>query len=393
MAHVADRANSTEVLVVGAGLVGTAAAIALADQGLQVTLVDSKPVEAPVDMHGWDQRIYAISPGNRQWLERLGIWAGLECDRVCDVNRMQVWGDDARSLLEFDAYDASVPALSHILESRQLQQAMCSRMQQLDINVMAPVQVQALRFSAGQASLELADGTRLDAQLIVAADGAHSWVRQQAGLAVTGEAYAQKGVVANFECELPHRNIARQWFREDGVLAWLPMPGKRISIVWSTTRHAELLALNEASLCQTVADAGAGQLGRLTLLTQPAAFPLNMQTAEHIVRPNLVLIGDAAHQVHPLAGQGVNLGFRDVIALASMLAARHVHEAIGDPMLLRRYERSRKADMLAMRHTTHGLHELFGQQAPVVRTLRNWGLGFTNRQHWLKQQLIKQAII
>lgn len=393
MAHVADRVSSTQVLVVGAGLVGAAAAIALADQGLQVTLVDSKPVETSADEHGWDQRIYAISPGNRQWLQRLGIWAGMDHDRICDVDRMQVWGDAPRSLLEFDAYDANLPALSHILESRQLQQAMWHRISELDIKVMAPVQVQALRFSMGKASLELVDGMRLDAQLVVAADGGHSWVRQQAGLAVTGQAYEQKAVVANFECELPHRNTARQWFREDGVLAWLPMPGKRISIVWSTTRHAELLVLDEAGFCQTVADAGGGQLGRLTLLTQPVTFPLNMQTTEHIVRPNLVLIGDAAHQVHPLAGQGVNLGFRDAVALAKTLAARHAHEALGDPMLLRRYERSRKTDMLAMRHTTHGLHELFGHQTPIVRTLRNWGLGFTNRQHWLKQQLIKQATI
>lgn len=393
MAHAANKVERTEVLVVGAGLVGAAAAIALADQGLQVTLVDSKPVAAPVDMHGWDQRIYAISPGNRQWLERLGIWAVLQHDRICDVNRMQVWGDMPQSLLEFDAYDANLPALSYILEGRQLQQAMWQRLQQFDVKVMAPVQAQALRFSAGQASLELVDGTRLDTPLVVAADGAHSWIRQQAGLAVTGRAYAQKGVVANFDCELPHRDTARQWFREDGVLAWLPMPGKRISIVWSTTRHAELLAMDETRFCQTVADAGGGQLGRLTLVTQPAAFPLNLQTAEHIVRPNLVLIGDAAHQVHPLAGQGVNLGFRDAIALAKTLAARHAHESLGEPMLLRRYERSRKTDMLAMRHTTHGLHELFGHPTPIVRTLRNWGLGFTNRQHWLKQQLIKQATI
>lgn len=393
MAHVADRVSSTEVLVVGAGLVGAAAAIALAEQGLQVTLVDNKPVEASVEMDGWDQRIYAISPGNRQWLDRLGIWAGVDHDRICDVDRMQVWGDTPQSLLEFDAYDANLLALSHILENHQLQQAMWRRVLQLPITVLAPVQVQVLRFSTGQASLELTDGTRLDAQLIVAADGGHSWVRQQAGLVVTGQAYEQMGVVANFECELPHRNTARQWFREDGVLAWLPMPGKRISIVWSTTRHAELLAMDEASFCQVVADAGAGQLGRLSLLTKPAAFPLNMQTAERIVRPNLVLIGDAAHQVHPLAGQGVNLGFRDAFVLAKTLAARHAHETLGDPMLLRRYERSRKTDMLAMRHTTHGLHELFGHQTSIVRTLRNWGLGFTNRQHWLKQQLIKQATI
>lgn len=383
--------HNAEVLVVGAGLVGAATAIALTRQGLQVTLIDSKP-EPELETAGWDQRIYAISPGSKQWLESLGIWPGMDASRICNVERMQVWGD-GDSVLEFDAYDANLPSLSFILEGRQLQDAMWRRICELGIKVIAPVNADQLRFQADHGSVKLLDGTLLHAPLIVAADGANSWVRQQAGLYVSAHPYDDKGVVANFECELAHEQVARQWFREDGVLAWLPLPGKRISIVWSTQRHEELLSMDDAALCETIAAAGHQQLGQLNLITKAAAFPLNMQSVDNVVRPSLALVGDAAHQVHPLAGQGVNLGFRDVIVLADTLAKRHKNETLGDILLLRRYERARKSDTLAMRHTTHGLHELFAHQAPAVKTLRNLGLSITNRQNWLKKQLVKYAII
>jgi 2-octaprenylphenol hydroxylase len=383
--------HNTEVLVVGAGLVGTASAIALSRLGLQVTLIDSKP-EPVLETEGWDQRIYAISLGNKQWLESLGVWAHMAPSRICSVDRMRVWGDGG-ALLEFDAYEANLPSLSFIIESRQLQNALLQRLGELDIPVMASVQVDELQFQKGQASLKLLDGTLIHAPLLVAADGANSWVRQQAGLSTVAHSYGDKGVVANFECGLAHEQIARQWFREDGVLAWLPLPGKRISIVWSTERSEELLSMDDTTFCETVAAAGEQQLGQLRLITRPAAFPLALQSVDHIVRPSLALVGDAAHQVHPLAGQGVNLGFRDVIALTDSLAKRHKNEALGDTLLLRRYERARKADILSMRHTTHGMHELFGRQAPALKMLRNLGLEIANRQNWLKNRLIKHAAI
>lgn len=390
MALVAELASSTEVLVVGAGLVGASTAIALAMQGLHVTLVDSQP-EPAMESNGWDQRIYAISPGSKQWLESLGVWDVMDATRVADVQRMQVWGDGG-ALLEFDAYEANLPSLSSILEGRQLQHAMWRRIHELHIPVMAPVHIRKLHFSNESVHLELNDGKAISSPLVVAADGAHSWIREQAGLSVSAYPYEDQGVVANFDCEFAHQHVARQWFREDGILAWLPLPGKRISIVWSTRRSEELLSMDTERFCEAVAEAGKRQLGAMELITKPASFPLNKQSVDRLVRPHLALVGDAAHQVHPLAGQGVNLGFRDVITLARTLAARHPNESIGDMTLLRRYERSRRSDILAMQHTTHGLHELFARPAPMLRTLRNWGLELTNRQQWLKQQLIKQAI-
>lgn len=391
MARTAEALH-TEVAIVGGGLVGMAAAIALARQGLQVTLIDSQSAPPASRSVAWDARIYAITPGNKQWLESLGVWQRMDAGRICSVDRMHVRGDDQHALLAFDAYEASLPSLSFILENRQLQDALWSRAGELDIRIL-PGHLDGLMRSGVGARLRLGDGTLLDAQLVIAADGGQSTVRQLAGLGITKHVYEDKGVVANFACELTHGQIARQWFRTDGVLAWLPLPGKRISIVWSTRRSAELLSMDDATLCQTVAEAGAHELGDLELIGKPLAFPLNMQTSDHLVQPGLVLIGDAAHQVHPLAGQGVNLGFRDVICLAETLSARRTNESIGDIQLLRRYERARRADLLAIRHVTHGLHELFGQQRPLLKRLRNFGLDLANRQGWLKKQLIKHATI
>lgn len=389
-----------EVVIVGAGLVGIAAAVALAKRGLRVALVDSRTDEtatSPPSATDWDQRIYAITPGNKQWLEALDVWPRLDGGRVCSVDRMQVWGDNAHAVLMFDAYDASLPSLSFILEGRQLEQALWSRARTLGIEVLAGGKVTGLSLPGGpyarSSRLMLADGRTIETSLIVAADGGHSTVRQLAGLTSTRHAYEDNGVVANFECELAHGQVARQWFRDDGVLAWLPLPGQRISMVWSTPRHAELLAMDDATFCSTVAAAGAQTLGELRLISRPASFPLSLQSPVRLVLPGLVLIGDAAHQVHPLAGQGVNLGFRDVIELTTTLVERHANESLGDLLVLRRYERARKTDILAMRHVTHGLHELFAHPQPMLRRLRNLGLGLTDRHAWLKRQLIKHATI
>lgn len=391
MDRVAEALH-TEVAIVGGGLVGTAAAISLALQGLQVMLIDSPSVTANPQAPDWDARIYAITPGNQRWLEALEVWQGLDANRICSVDRMQVCGDDQRSMLTFDAYEASLPSLSFILENRQLQEALWSRAKELDISFIES-QVEGLSSSETGTRLELNGGGSIDAQLVIAADGGQSTVRRLAGLPVSKQGYEDLGVVANFACGRDHGRIARQWFRRDGVLAWLPLSGKHISIVWSTERSAELLAMDEAAFCQTVTEAGGYALGELRLMGKPMAFPLNMLVSDRLVQPGLVLIGDAAHQVHPLAGQGVNLGFRDVICLADTLSSRRNNESLGEMQLLRRYERARKADLLAMRHITHGLHELFRQQHPLLKRLRNLGLDLTNRQGWLKKQLIKHATI
>ena len=231
------------------------------------------------------------------------------------------------------------------------------------------------------------------AGLVVGADGRDSWVRQQAVMPEVPTPYHQHGVVANFSIGKAHRGIAWQWFTADGILALLPLPGKRISIVWSVSpeKSAELLALTHEELCARVAEASQHTLGGLQIITPPAAFPLRVLNLAHITKPRLALVGDAAHNVHPLAGQGVNLGLRDVRELSQTLLQRGALDC-GDLRLLRRYEKARQDDILSMQLTTDTLKHLFVNANPVLRTLRNVGLAATNAFTPLKKMLARHAL-
>jgi ubiquinone biosynthesis UbiH/UbiF/VisC/COQ6 family hydroxylase len=242
--------------------------------------------------------------------------------------------------------------------------------------------------------LELEGGTSVKTKLIVGADGADSWVRQTARIASKPVSYGQLGVVANFEVEKPHRGRAWQWFRDGGVLALLPMPGRRVSMVWSTSEaHGRmLLELSAESLCASVQQASAGMLGAMTLIGAPAAFPLQLQRIAQFVLPRLALVGDAAHNVHPLAGQGVNLGFRDARELVSVLHDRGAQTDCGEYALLRRYERARREDVLALEVATDGLQKLFARDTPSVAVARNVGLNAVNAVALLKNMLVQRAV-
>ncbi|MCX7626918.1 MAG: UbiH/UbiF family hydroxylase [Methylophilaceae bacterium] len=385
--------NDLDVVVVGGGLVGSALTLALAQAGLRLALVEPSPCAPLPGDASWDARIYAISPGNAEFLRQLGVWDGLDASRIAPIHAMHVWGDDGVSRLDFEAYDAGVPELGFIAESRLIQnglwQALKSR---TDVTIVSQSGT-ALTLERDWARLDLEDGCSLRARLLVGADGGGSWVRQQAGIEVHTLSYGQLGIVANFEAERPHGNIARQWFLRDGILAWLPLPGNRISIVWSAfeAEAQALLALGEAAFCRAVEEAGHGVLGTLRQITPPMAFPLRLQHNTAVVAPRLALVGDAAHMVHPLAGQGVNLGFRDAKVLAETLMARGLRE-LGDLLLLRRYERARKADVVAMQVTTTGLQKLFNNPHPVWGWLRNRGLAVVHRLHPLKRQLMVHAL-
>jgi 2-octaprenylphenol hydroxylase len=383
-----------DVLIVGAGLVGAACALALQGTGLRIAVVETRaPLPLPED-ESWDSRIYAVSPGSARFLDDLGIWNQLPPSRVQRVDAMHIVGDDGRARLDFNAYDSGLPELAFIVESRSMQGALWQALHGApEITVVCPADCAGLRVADDHAALSLADRSVLTARLVIGADGAQSWVRKQAGITVRDKDYCQSGVVANFATEKPHYGIARQWFRADGVLAFLPLPGNRISIVWSTdSDHAEsLLALPPDDFCAQVEAAGREELGKLSLVTAPAAFPLHLIRVDHVVAPRVAFIGDAAHQVHPLAGQGVNLGFGDAQALAAVLKERGPRDC-GELMLLRRYERSRREQVVAMQTVTDGLKELFGGASTMVGIMRNLGLSLTNRAGWLKQRLIRHAL-
>jgi len=381
-----------DVVIIGGGLVGASLAASLRSSGLTLALVESQA--PPESADGWDSRIYAISPGSRSFLEQSGVWSQLDPGRIAPVEAMRVFGDTGAEL-EFNAYQMGVAELACILENRALQHALSQKLQhQENLTLLQPASCAELRFGEYTAELQLEDGRTLKAKLAVGADGRDSWVRAQAGINAAPVDYRQFGVVANFNCELPHRGIAYQWFQPDGILALLPLPGNRVSMVWSVgpEKSAALLALEHDELCAQISAAAQDTPGKLEIITPPAAFPLRMLTLPHIVGRRMALIGDAAHNIHPLAGQGVNTGFRDACQLAQLLLERGAQHDCGDLNLLRRYERKRKEDIYSMQATTYGLKYLFNNDAPLLRTLRNLGLSATNRITPLKKMLMQHAL-
>ena len=384
-----------DVVVVGSGLVGASLALALESAGLNLALIEAQPPQPGADAADWDSRVYAISPGSAAFLARCGVWQELDMTRVSRVEAMRVFGDDGRSELDFSAYDAGLRELALIVENRELQRVLWGALKRAQhVAVMAPATCKALTLAAQAAQLELSDGRVLSSRLIVGADGADSWVRAQTAIAVETRRYHQTAVVANFAITRPHRGTAYQWFRHDGVLALLPLPGERVSMVWSTREEdaARLIEFAREDLVAQVAAASNGVVGELQLITPAAAFPLRLQRVRQLALPRLALIGDAAHNVHPLAGQGVNLGFRDARQLAQVLMERGSQTDCGDYRLLRRYERARREDIAAMQFATYSLQRLFNNEIAGLASLRNCGLRLMNRQAQLKNLLVQHAV-
>ena len=380
-----------DVLIVGAGLAGAALAAALRGSTLKVGIVETRPPARP---EGWDARIYAISPTNVDFLSAIGIWQHLDPARMAPVYDMKIHGD-AGGKLDFSAYDSGLRELAWILESSLMQQELWETVKrQHNVTLICPASPAALAIDDAAARLTLTDGRRIEAKLVVAADGRDSWVRQAAGIGARNTPYGEKGVVANFRCEKPHRNAAFQWFRPDGVLAYLPLPDQQMSMVWSAPDALadELVALPPEALCARVAEAGGYRLGKLELITPAAAFPLRLMRVGTAVRPRLALIGDAAHAIHPLSGHGINLGYQDARVLAEQIKDLPAWRDPGELPVLRAYARARAEETALLQYTTHGLNRLFKPADPILSGLRNIGLNLTNSVPVLRNALVRYAI-
>lgn len=380
-----------DLIIVGGGLAGASLAMALRASPLRIALIEHSPPQRP---NGWDARIYAISPVNARFLESIGAWRHLDASRMTPIAGMQIYGDQGGQL-EFSAFETGVPELGWILESSLMAcEFWESVKRQSNVSLFCPAKPVALRFGQEAAVLELADGNVLSGKLLVGADGRDSWVRSAAGLQAVNTHYDEKGVVANFATEKPHGNRAFQWFRDDGVLAYLPLPGNQISIVWSAANeHADALcALEPEVFCQQVAVGGKHTLGGLRLLTPPAAFPLRLMRVPQTVAPRLALVGDAAHGIHPLSGHGINLGFQDASVLAELLLSTQPWRDIGDLHFLARYQRARREETVLMQSSTDALRRLFKTPSPALGHVRNFGLSLTNGLPFVKNFLVRYAL-
>ncbi len=410
-----------DVIVVGAGLAGLTLALALAAQRRHVLVLDARAAQPlPPATAQFDQRVYAISPASVEWLKSIRVWQNIDAERITPVYDMRIHGDapdaanlpwlnkDAQDGLHLSAYRAGVGELCQIVEERELLRAVEGAVGYASgIEVLRPVELVSLKSEADSARLTLADGRVLEAALIVGADGARSWIRAAAGIAMDETPYGQTAVVANFRASTPHFNGAAQWFRIEqdagsataananvpggmSVLAWLPLPDQHISIVWSApdALAAELAALAPVELAARVTAAGGGLLGALRPAGACVTFPLRNLRAKSLVASRVALVGDAAHVVHPLAGQGLNLGFGDCAALADTLAGTR---DAGDALVLRRYARAREVAVLEMHAVTHGLQRLFSATHPALRGLRNLGLNLTGKLPVIPQWMVRRA--
>lgn len=394
--------TEADIAVIGAGMVGAATAALLATQapGAAITVLDAdapprwRRDEAP------GLRVSALSEASRRVLTACGAWDEIAAGRVSPYAHMRVWDGaipaGGPGAIRFDAADVAAPLLGHIVENELVRQALRNALLRLgNVRLLDGARLESLALGSERAELGIEDGRRLHARLVVGADGAGSPSRELAGLDVTGHDYEQRAVVCNLRCQLPHGETAWQRFLPEGPIALLPLSDGRVSIVWSTTpaRAELLLAADDEGFCAAVSEAADGCLGEVLEAGPRAAFPLRMRHAPVYTRARYALVGDAAHTVHPLAGQGVNLGFLDAAALAEIVAGGlAAGRDPGDPALLRRYERWRKPENVLAMRAFDGINRLFSNDNPALGTIRRAGFTMVDRLAPLKGVFIRRAM-
>lgn len=379
-----------DIAIVGAGLVGAALALRLSRGGYAVRLLERAPA-LPAMTDDYDLRVYAIAPAAARFLHGLGVWPQLLAQRACAYTRMRVWERDPQTALNFEAAELHAENLGHIVENSLLQRLLWQALP--DGVLHTGLGVEAASTGREGAQLQLSDGSTLRTRLLVVAEGRDSALRAQLGIEMLSGAYEQTAVVCHVQTERPHAQTAYQRFLPTGPLAFLPLADGRCSIVWSSSEADALLGLDDETFCRVLGEASQQALGRILGCTRRVRFPLALQHAERYVAERAVLIGDAAHVVHPLAGQGVNLGFADAQALAEVLdEARAQGRDFAGERVLKRYERRRRADVLDMIAVTDGLYRAYRLPLPGLGNLREWGIGLVNAAAPLRQELLRRAV-
>jgi 2-octaprenylphenol hydroxylase len=399
-------AHTYDVVVVGAGIAGASLALALWGRGLRIAVVEARALEPPslptgCSVDDYDLRVSALTPRSRALLETLGAWEAIEHYRYCTYRHMTVWDAQGTGQIDFDQSEVEGAALGHIVENRVIVGALIACLRNSpDIAVLEGQSLAGCeRLADGGVALSLSDGRELTARLLVAADGALSRVRELLAFDTREWDYGHRAIVATVAFEQSHRDTAWQSFAPEGPLALLPLPGApdahRVSIVWSQQDEAAqaLLALDEADFCARLTDASVGRLGRALSCSRRADFPLRQRHAIDYVTEGVALVGDAAHTIHPLAGQGINLGLQDVAALAEEIGSA-IDRGLdpGALVVLRRYQRRRKGDNLLMMAAMDGFKRLFEEPSLPVRWLRNTGMRTVDGLVPLKAQIMRHAM-
>jgi ubiquinone biosynthesis UbiH/UbiF/VisC/COQ6 family hydroxylase len=386
--------HTVDIAVIGGGMVGSAAALALSRLGYSVAVIEAGQAPGfPGDVH--ELRVSAISPASARLLDELGAWAGIMAHRTSPYERMFVWDAGGYGSVSFDAADIGLPQLGHIIENATVHAALVERIRAGgQIRYLVETRIADIQWQDSGNIVRLDDGRQISCALLVGADGGNSQLRRAAGLGTRGHPYHQTAIVANVQTELPHDRTAWQRFLATGPLAFLPLSDGSCSIVWSADDPLarELLALDETVFERRLEEAFASRLGAVKLASQRAGFPLLYANSESYSAHRLALVGDAAHRIHPLAGQGVNLGLGDVVELAAALGqARLSGRDAGDAMYLRRYARARRAQATMMMVGMDGIQHLFGSDNRALMAARNAGLRMVDNSMLLKGFFMYQA--
>ena len=407
-----SQAVDYDIIIVGGGMVGTALACALAQSRFRIALIEAGSLPGPLQLNAetpFEPRVSALTQASRNLLDNLEVWQSVTAHRVSPYYHMQVWDGEGTGRIQFSAGDIGQPVLGHIVENKVMVGCLFERAAELvNVAIKAGTQVTDVQTGAdGNTVLALSDGSQLNARLVIGADGAQSNIRQLAGFETREWDYDQQAIVTTVRTEQPNQATAWQRFLSTGPLAFLPLQQSAAndadddrrqhysSIVWSldSEQVADIMALNDTEFNAALARAFENKLGAVEWSDQRFAFPLRQRHVKQYVQAGIALVGDAAHTIHPLAGQGVNLGFMDVAVLAEELLRAEARElGPGDPSVLQRYQRRRQSDNLLMAGAMEGFKRLFGETAPAVRWLRSSGMSLVDQFTPLKNTLISRAM-
>lgn len=388
--------QSYDVVIVGGGIVGLTLALALKSSELSVALIDSQTGDEPLSQQP-ELRVSTFTLASAQVLRNLGCWQNLDSQRMLAYEHMAVWDQDSFGKIQFSHQDVEQPYLGYVIENKLVRRSLWLKAAEAQhIAIFAPHKISKLVFGQQESFISLEDGTMLTARLVVGADGANSWVRQQANFPLTFWDYEHQAIVATIKTQLPHGKTARQVFTASGPLAFLPLwDDHHCSIVWSQqdSQASHLLALSDTDFNKALMATFDSQLGLCELVSERRSYPLTMRYARQWVKDRVVLVGDAAHTIHPLAGQGANLGILDAAALAEQIIVTVEQDKdFGLAKNLRPYERWRKTETVKMIATMESFKRLFAGDHPLKKLVRDIGLDGINKLPVAKRMIIRHAI-